>query len=226
MLRIWWLGRSGYRPTYELQQELVAGVSSGEVPETMLLVEHEPVLTLGRAADRAGSGTERANVPVVEVERGGDVTWPGPGQLVGYPILRLQEHERDLHLHLRRIEDLLIRTCERLGATADRKPGFTGVWTPAVAPDKKVASIGVAVRRWVTFHGFALNIGVSPDSFAEIEPCGLDPAVMTSLHAETGRKIGFAEAIEALVPGIEAAFERETVMERTPMPTLRALAAA
>ncbi len=224
MLRVWWLGRCHYRPTYELQQKLVAGVAGGDLPETLLLVEHEPVITLGRGADRANLGEESPDTPVVEVERGGDVTWHGPGQLVGYPILRLREEERDLHLHLRRIEDLLIATCRHLGNPADRNPGYTGVWTSVEGTPRKVASIGVAVRRWVTYHGFALNVGVSPDAFEAINPCGLDASLMTSLDFETDRPIGFAEVIETLVPEVATVFDREPVMERTPVPTLRALA--
>jgi len=158
------------------------------------------------------------------VERGGDVTWHGPGQLVGYPILRLREAERDLHLHLRRIEDLLIATCRRLGSPAGRNPGLTGVWTSSKEPKRKVASIGVAVKRWVTYHGFALNVDVPADAFDEINPCGLDADRMTSLDREAGCHLTFAEVIEALVPEVPGAFGREPVMERTPVSMLRALA--
>lgn len=217
MMRVWWLGRRAYAPTYALQHALVEQVAGGRAPETLILVEHDPVLTCGRGTDRANLGRGLPRLPMVEVERGGDVTWHGPGQLVGYPILRLEGAERDLHLHLRRLEELLIRTCEDLGCSAGRNPGYTGVWTPRGNPARKTASIGIAVRRWVTYHGFALNVNVPPESFETINPCGLDAGVMTSLHLERGAPIGLERVIESLLLHLPATLQRRPVMARAPV---------
>jgi lipoyl(octanoyl) transferase len=187
------LGVREYAECWELQKRLVAERQADARPDTLVLVEHPPVITLGR---RAGA---RANVrdalfPVFEVERGGDVTFHGPGQLVGYPILKLDERERDLHAFLRAIEEALIGVCADVGLVGVRNPGWTGVWIGA----KKVASIGIAVRRWVTLHGFALNVSTDLRQFAAVNPCGLDAAVMTSLSVEAGRAIT-VEQVKPLV---------------------------
>jgi lipoate-protein ligase B len=158
------------------------------VHDTLLLVEHDPVITLGRGT-RAESlpvppeQLERRGVPVVEVERGGDVTYHGPGQLVGYPILDLQRHRPDLHWYLRQLEAALIDALGILGVAADRNPGRTGVWTAG----RKIASIGIHVKQWVTFHGFALNVSTDLAPFDLIVPCGIPGVVMTSVAKELGR---------------------------------------
>ncbi len=215
-LRIWWLGRIDYAAARRLQLGLVERIAEGQEPDTLLLCEHDPVITCGRGTDLANLGPAAAELPVVEVERGGDVTWHGPGQLVGYPILRLEGEERDLHLHLRRTEGLLIRTLSELGADAGRNPPHTGVWVPAGEPARKIASIGVAVRRWTTYHGFALNISSDLREFARINPCGLDAAVMTTLQRELTDPIGFPEVIEALHGHLQGSFGRRPVPQRTP----------
>ncbi len=214
-MRVGWLGRRPYEEVLELQHRLVEQVASGAEPDTLLLLEHESVLTCGRGTDLTHL-RDASGLPVFEGERGGDVTWHGPGQLVGYPILRLEEEERDLHLHLRRIEDLLIGACRDLGCPAGRREGFTGVWTPAEDPQRKVASIGVAVRRWTTFHGFALNVAVPPDAFASIAPCGLDASVMSSLAVELGSPVLLPDLIASLHTRIAAVFGRTPAMERPP----------
>jgi lipoyl(octanoyl) transferase len=178
------LGLADYEETWALQKRLVAERQGGAGADTLILVEHPDVITLGR---RAGS---RDNVlddsmPVVEIERGGDVTYHGPGQLVGYPIVRLDEGERDLHAFLRAIEQGLIDACAALGLEAERRAGWTGVW----ARERKLGSIGIAVRRWVTLHGFALNVSTDLSRFRAIRPCGLDAAVMSTLSAELGRPV-------------------------------------
>jgi lipoate-protein ligase B len=129
------------------------------------------------------------DIPIFEIERGGDVTYHGPGQLVGYPILKLDGDERDLHAYLRNLEQGLIDACAELGLTATRNPGWTGAW---IGP-RKIASIGIAVRRWVTMHGFALNVATDLSRFTTINPCGLDAAVMTSVSRELGREVSLAE---------------------------------
>jgi lipoyl(octanoyl) transferase len=174
------LGRTQYGDAYRLQQELVAQRADGAVSDTLVLTEHEPVITLGRGAKR--KDVEGVQLPVVEIERGGEATWHGPGQVVAYPILLLPENRRDLHRYLRDLEEVVLRVLSEFQVEGRREPGKTGVWIGA----KKVCSIGVAVRRWVTFHGLALNVHNDPAAFLGFNPCGLDPQVMTRLadHAE------------------------------------------
>ena len=182
------LGRRRYGEVLELQRELAARRLSGDVADDLLLlVEHEPVVTLGRGTmptslPIAPDEIVRRGTEVFEVERGGDVTWHGPGQLVGYPILDLRGHREDLHWYLRTLEDVLIDTLESLGVPADRHPGRTGVWTAG----RKIASIGVHAKRWVTWHGFALNVSNSLEGFELIVPCGLQGVTMTSVQDERG----------------------------------------
>ncbi|HEY8256597.1 MAG TPA: lipoyl(octanoyl) transferase LipB [Gemmatimonadales bacterium] len=183
------LGRRSYLEVLDLQRELCRQKMSGEVEEDLLiLVEHEPVITLGRGLRPASlpippAALKRRGVPVVEVERGGDVTYHGPGQLVGYPVLDLRRHREDLHWYLRQLEATLIGALGRLGVTAERNPGLTGVWTAG----RKIASLGIHVKQWVTFHGFALNVTTDLSYFDLIVPCGIQGVVMTSVARELGR---------------------------------------
>lgn len=174
------LGRTDYRDAHPLQESLVEQRVRDEIGDQLLLTEHEPVVTLGRGADPAQFA--QLGLPVVQVERGGDATYHGPGQLVAYPILALPESRRDLHRYLRDLEEVVIGVLGEVDVTGTRRPGLTGVWIG----DKKVCSIGVAVRRWVTWHGLALNLTTDLRSFAQFKPCGLDPGVMTNLadHVE------------------------------------------
>ena len=180
------LGRAPYANVLELQRSLCRRRQAGEIREDLLLlVEHEPVITQGRGT-RAGSmplapaELERRGVGIYEVERGGDVTFHGPGQLVGYPILNLRNHREDLHWYLRSLEAALIESLRILGITAGRRPGLTGVWVE----DRKIASIGVHVKQWITYHGFALNVSTDLSYFRLIVPCGISGVVMTSVAAE------------------------------------------
>ena len=174
------LGRTRYEDAYRLQQELVEARVEDRIPDTLVLTEHEPVITIGRGGKRAE--VEGVALPVFEVERGGEATWHGPGQVVAYPILKLPEDRRDLHRYLRDLEEVVIRVLAEFEVEGARRAGLTGVWIG----DRKVCSIGVAVRRWVTFHGLALNVHTDPTAFLGFNPCGLDPQVMTRLadHAE------------------------------------------
>ena len=187
-LQVMDLGRRGYGEVLELQRDLCRRRLQGEISEDLLLlVEHDPVVTLGR-------GTRGSSLPlppleltqrgldVFEVERGGDVTYHGPGQLVGYPIIDLQTHQPDLHWYLRLLEATIIDVLADLDITAVRRPGLTGVWTR----DRKIASIGIHVKQWVTFHGFALNVVNDLANFGLIVPCGIDNVVMTSVERERG----------------------------------------
>lgn len=193
------LGRIEYRAAWELQLRCVEERAAGRSRDLLLLCEHPPVITCGRGT-RPAHLPVAPTVPVHEVERGGDVTWHGPGQLVGYPIVFLPPQRRDLHAHLRWIEGGLIAALADFGVAAGRRPGLTGVWVR----EKKIASIGIAVRRWVTWHGFALNVEPDLAAFRAIRPCGLDAAVMTSLAEVLGRSPGLAAARAAVARAFAA----------------------
>lgn len=180
------LGTVPYEESLELQRALARERISGAIPEDLLLLlEHPPVVTMGRSAKASNliSSAEflaSKGVELFEVERGGDVTFHGPGQLVGYPIIDLKRHKLDLHWYLRHVEEGLIRTLAEYSIPAERNPGFTGVWTNG----KKIASIGVHARDWVTWHGFALNVTTDLSYFDLIIPCGIDGVTMTSIERE------------------------------------------
>lgn len=177
-------GLTSYEDAHALQQELIIQRLAGVIPDLLLILEHEPVITVGRARGAAESVRAPGALPIIQVERGGDATWHGPGQLVVYPIIHLPPERRDLHRHLQALEEAIIRTLSRLGVAAGRDPRNTGVWVPRGAADaKKIASIGIACRRWVTWHGLALNVEVDLSAFRAIRPCGFDPAIMTDLAA-------------------------------------------
>jgi lipoate-protein ligase B len=181
------LGTQPYRDVWARQLALVEERQRGAGEDTLIVVEHPHVFTLGRSRAAKQNVLAPGDVEVVEIERGGDVTYHGPGQLVCYPIvaLRADAGERDLHAFLRKLEDAVIRTCARAGLGADREPGKTGVWTTTRAgARKKLCSIGIACRKWVTFHGLALNVTTDLAYFARINPCGFEASVMTSLATE------------------------------------------
>jgi len=198
------LGRREYGETWQLQLDLVAQRQRDEITDTLVLVEHADVITLGRRQSSQQNVVAAGDIPVFEIERGGDVTYHGPGQLVGYPILKLDGDERDLHAYLRNLEEALIGVCSDVGLVGRRNPGWTGVWIG----ERKVASIGIAVRRWVTMHGFALNVSTDLSRFTAINPCGLDAAVMTSLSREAGRDVTLDEVKPLVVARLSAVFAR------------------
>ncbi len=181
------LGTADYRDVWQRQLALVEQRQIGAVPDTLIIVEHPHVFTLGRRRDSVQNVLAPGDVPVIEIERGGDVTYHGPGQLVAYPIVLLEgEAERDLHRFLRNLEEAVIQTCARAaGLTTDREPGKTGVWTTVAdtGARKKLCSMGIACRKWVTFHGLALNVTSDLSYFARINPCGFEASVMSSLAA-------------------------------------------
>lgn len=198
--KVSWLGRREYGETLAYQKELVARVRRGEVPDTLLLVEHPPVITLGRTAREENllfsrTALAELGIGVFDVERGGDVTYHGPGQLVAYPVLDLARHGQDLHLLLRNYEEVLIRTLRDFEITGRRFPGYTGVWVG----DEKVAAIGVAVKHWVSFHGFAFNVDPNLDHFRFIIPCGISKYGVTSLARLLGRPVTLAEVAPKVV---------------------------
>lgn len=184
-------GRTSYADAHARQEELVRRRIAGEIGDTLVLTEHDPVITLGRKTPR--DGHYAGSIPLVEVERGGEATYHGPGQLVAYPIVWLEAERRDLHRYLRDLEEVVIRVLAALGIASDRKSGLTGVWIG----ERKVCSLGVAVRRWVAWHGFALNVTTDLDAFRGFKPCGLDAQVMTRVadHAVLGEGVGLLEEL-------------------------------
>ncbi|MEI6655196.1 MAG: lipoyl(octanoyl) transferase LipB [Verrucomicrobiota bacterium] len=185
-----------YQDALRLQEQAVEAILDGGGGELVYLLEHRPVYTIGRLRDQSSlRDATTLPHPVVETNRGGQATYHGPGQLVGYPILDLASRGRDLHVHLRGIEDALILACATLGITAGRRDDLTGVWVA----NRKLASIGVGVRKWVSMHGFALNVtNECLPPFLAITPCGIDGVAMTSLEAEAGRTLPMAEAVAAV----------------------------
>ncbi len=202
-MRVVRAGTVPYEEAWARQREIHAARVSGEGPDTLLLLEHPSVYTAGRRTEpheRPFDGT-----PVIDVDRGGKITWHGPGQLVGYPIVALPDPV-DVVAHVRRLEAALIDVCAGLGLTTERVEGRSGVWVRADArgPDRKIAAIGVRVARGVTMHGFALNCDPDMRAFANMIPCGIADAGVTSLTAELGRDVPVAEVIDA----VEAAVRR------------------
>jgi lipoate-protein ligase B len=205
---VYWLGQVPYGEVLELQRRWASARSAGTVGDCLLLVEHPPVITLGRGAKRDNllvkeEGLRAQGIEVCEAERGGDVTYHGPGQLVGYPILDLDQHGRDLHHYVRNLEEVLIRALRLHGIDAMRRPGQTGVW----AAEAKVASIGVHVSRWVSRHGFALNVDPDLHAFDLIVPCGLDGVRMTSMTALLGRTLAVQSVAETVAEEFGLVFD-------------------
>ncbi len=195
-MRVEWLGRVDFEDALALQQRLVEARLSGSEEDIVLLLEHPPVFTIGRGLDRSSlRGVSHLTHPLVTIQRGGQATYHGPGQLIGYPILNLKKLRPDLHWYVRALEGILIEVLRQYGVKASRVEGLTGVW---VGP-RKIASIGVGVRRWVTMHGFALNVCGDLSPFQQIVPCGIAGAEMTSIEQETGSPL----PPEQLCPALE-----------------------
>jgi lipoyl(octanoyl) transferase len=216
-LRIERAGLVPYEDAWARQRELHAHRAAGEVPDTLLLLEHPSVYTAGRrteAHERPFDGT-----PVIDVDRGGKITWHGPGQLVGYPIVALPD-PIDVVAYVRRLEDALMEVCAGFGLATVRVEGRSGVWVPAdepgsgFRPERKVAAIGVRVARGVTMHGFALNCDPDMTAFANMIPCGIPDAGVTSLSAELGRGVTVADVIDP----VEATMRRVLAFAPAPPP--------
>lgn len=186
-----WLGRMAFADALALQEKLVAERRTNQsLGDELLLLEHDPVYTIGRTPDQTSlRGAAHLRHPLFPINRGGQATYHGPGQLMGYPIIDLRNCGQDLHRYLRWLEDLLVETLAEVGISATTREGLTGVWVA----DRKIASIGVGVRHWVTMHGFALNVCGDLSPFNQIIPCGITNVAMTSIEKETGREVSVLE---------------------------------
>ena len=185
-----WLGRISYGDAISRQELLVEQRRANEIGDTILLLEHEPVYTIGRTRDRSSlEKTTALPHPVVETNRGGQATYHGPGQLVGYPILDLKNHGQDLHAYLRALEAAIMAFAATHGISAERREGLTGVWVGS----RKLASLGVGVRHWISMHGFALNVSADLGGFDAIVPCGIRDVEMTSVDRERKHNKGSAD---------------------------------
>lgn len=192
-------GRTDYEIAWKQQDALVARRNSGEIGDTLVFTEHEPVYTLGVRKDSAdhllwdAAELQRRGITLTQTNRGGDITYHGPGQIVGYPIVNLASR-KDLHAYLRLIEQILINTVGTFGLAADRRPGKTGIWLGT----RKIAAIGVAVKKWTTYHGFALNVNPDLTPFSGIVPCGITDGTVTSMQLELGRAPDLTEVKKVL----------------------------
>jgi len=205
------LGLVPYGEAFALQRSLAGAVSQGAIPETVVLLEHPPVITVGRRTDEASEihVPEGADVEIAETDRGGKSTYHAPGQLVCYPILDLNRHGRDVKRYVRDLEEALVRTLAAFGLTGTRIDGLTGVWMPPSGGQgpRKIASIGVHISRWVTTHGYALNVDLDPAPFTDwITACGLDDAQFTTMARELGRPVSVDEVRPAAVAALADVF--------------------
>ena len=212
------LGRRGYQESLTIQRRLVAARQQGRVPDVLVFVEHPPTYTLGRSARREHLLVDAETLnkpqpelelelgaPVIETDRGGDVTFHGPGQLVGYPIIDLQSWKPDVHEYLRALEALLIDAVREFGIQATREDGLTGVWHPK----GKLAAIGVRVSRWVTSHGFALNVATDLEYFKHIVPCGIFGRTVTSMENVLEAPVALGPVKDAVASAFARIFERD-----------------
>jgi len=200
-------GRIPYLEAWELQRSLAAAVAGGALPDTVVLLEHPPVITLGRRSEPGELHVpEGAAVEIVETDRGGKSTYHGPGQLVCYPIFDLTRHGQDVKRYCRDLEEALIRTLAPHGVAATRIEGLTGIWLES--PPRKIASIGIHISKWVTTHGYALNVDLDPAPFTDwITACGLEDAAFTTIARELGRPVEVDEVRPHAVAALEEVFE-------------------
>lgn len=202
------LGFINYQDAWDLQKNVLNERLNNNIADTFFLLEHPHTYTLGKTADKEnliGSADylKKNNIDVVEIDRGGDITYHGPGQIVGYPIINLKDWKMDTHLYLRSLEEVIILTCREFGLDCGRQEKYTGVWLN----DRKIAAIGIKVSRWITMHGFAFNINTDLSFFNGIIPCGIKDKEVTSLEKELGRNIDLNETKQILVNNFIKVFE-------------------
>jgi len=196
------LGRRDYLDVLDIQHNLLDLRGKNAIPDSLILVEHDPVFTVGKSIARDGLPNNINGIPVIQIERGGQWTYHGPGQLVGYPILNLESRNRDIHGFIRNLEEILILALKEFEISAERNPLQAGVWVR----EKKVASIGAAIRRWLTFHGFALNVNVDLGYFSMITPCGLPSATMTSMKFLLQHDVNFRDVKSSVIRMFQSTF--------------------
>ena len=197
-----------YKEAWDLQKEVLTLRSDGKVNDVLFLLEHPHTYTLGKVADKSNlisskEYLEKNKISVYDIDRGGDITYHGPGQIVGYPIIDLKSWVMDTHKYLRALEEVIIQTCAEYGVKGTRNPKYTGVWIE----DRKIAAIGIKVSRWITMHGFAFNINTDLDLFNGIIPCGISDKEVTSLGKEINKDISISEVKEKLVNNFKSIFE-------------------
>lgn len=216
-IRVFRLGRIAYGRALAIQEHLQAARSRGEIPDTLLLLEHDPVITIGRATKahhlRARPELFAARgIELFEIGRGGSVTYHGPGQLVGYPILDLSPDRRDVRRYVGDLEEIMIRVCGHWGLRVERIAGLNGAWLrDAELGDRKIGAVGVRISRWVTMHGFALNVNLDLSPFSLIVPCGIADKGVTSLARELGRPVSMEEVLDACERSVAEVFDAELV---------------
>ena len=217
------VGLTPYRVAWDLQRDLFARVAAGEAPDTLILVEHPHVYTYGRATDMANMLLTPERMAAIgaesfEIERGGDVTYHGPGQLVGYPILNLEHFRTDLGWYLRALEESIIRLLISYGLEGFRIAGRTGVWLGPAGREEKICAIGVRAARWCTMHGFALNVSTDLSYFQHIIPCGIADRGVTSLERVLGRPITLAEVQDRYATAFSEVFGVALEVQPSPLP--------
>lgn len=197
-----------YKEAWDLQKDVLEARSNNLIDDTFFLLEHYNTYTLGRVADKkhlisSDSFLKLNKISVYEIDRGGDITYHGPGQIVGYPVINLSDWQKDTHKYLRALEEVIIKTCDYYGIIAGRNNEYTGVWIE----NRKIAAIGIKVKKWVTMHGFAFNVNTNLSLFNGIIPCGIDDKEVTSLNKELGKKIEIKEVKEILLRNFKEVFD-------------------
>lgn len=211
-LNLYNIGLIDYEEAWELQKELLELRFQKKISDTLLFVEHPHTYTLGKIAKRenlisSDKFLKEKEIKVFDIDRGGDITYHGPGQIVGYPIIDLNEWKKDTHEYLRALEEIIIKTCGHYGLNAGRNPKFTGVWIE----DRKIAAIGIKVRHWITMHGFAFNINTDLTYFTGIIPCGIKDKDVTSLKKEINQRINLEEVQKILLDNFRILFNYEKI---------------
>ena len=216
------LGVVDYGAALDLQTAMVAARLEDRITDTLLLMEHRHVFTLGRGGDERFIVANPAGVPTYRVSRGGQVTYHGPGQLIGYPILKLEGRARDITRYLRNLEQAMIDALREFGLDADLRAGLTGIWIG----QQKIASIGVGIRRWVTYHGFALNVSTDLSFFDSIVPCGIEGCRMTSICKLSGQQLSVHEFTASMQKSFAQVFGYDTILAAGEFGELKLIMAA